>query len=230
MPTPTEILIGLAAIANEQLVAAILWHAAIAAAMLAFLRGWSPTRPTAALLLAALPVSVSSFAFAYGNPFNGSVFALLALLVVFTSRNGSQAMAPPTPAMCWLGAGMVAFGLVYPHFLEGKPLIAYAVAAPTGLIPCPTLAVMAGVTLLKSELFSRRWAITLVVFALFYGVFGMLRLGVWLDVALLAGAIGLLVGAREARRNLRPESAAVTPLATLRSDRARRPAAPAGHR
>lgn len=230
MPNPTEILTGLAAITNEQVITAVLWHGAIAAAMLALLRGWSPSGPMTAVLLTTLPVSVSSFAFAYGNPFNGSVFALLAVLVVLTARNRSHQMAPPTPAMFWLGAGMVAFGLVYPHFLEGEPLIAYAVAAPTGLIPCPTLSVMAGVTLLKSELFSRRWAITLGAFALFYGVFGMLRLGVWIDVALLAGAIGLLVGAWHGQRHLRPEPAAATPLVTLRSDRARRPAAPAGHR
>jgi hypothetical protein len=224
MPSPTEILAGVTAVANEQINAAVLWHVALAAAILAFLRGWSPARRTAALLLAALPVSVSGFAFAYGNPFNGSVFALLAVLVLLTARNTSPPMAASTPALFWLGAGMVAFGWVYPHFLEGKPLIAYAIAAPTGLIPCPTLSVMTGITLLKGDLFSRRWAITLAVFALFYGVFGILRLGVWLDVALLAGAIGLAGSAWQARHVL---TAQATPLVTRRSDRARRPAAPA---
>jgi hypothetical protein len=227
MPNPAEILAGVTAVANEHLIAAVLWHVAIAAAILAFRRGWSPARLTAALLLAALPVSVSGFAFAYGNPFNGTMFALLAVLGLLTARNTSPPMAAPTPAMFWLGAGMVAFGWVYPHFLEGKPLIAYAVAAPTGLIPCPTLSVMTGITLLTSHLFSRRWAITLAVFTLFYGVFGVLRLGVWLDVALLAGAIGLLGCAWQARHVLTERA---TPLVALRSDRARRPAAPAGPR
>ena len=91
-----------------------------------------------------------------------------------------------------LGGSLVAFGWLYPHFLESKPLIAYFAAAPTGLVPCPTLAVLIGVTLLKPQWFSRVWATTLAAYGLFYGVFGALRLHVWLDLGLIAGAALLL--------------------------------------
>jgi hypothetical protein len=90
-----------------------------------------------------------------------------------------------------IGIGLIAFGWLYPHFLQSQPMFMYVLAAPMGLIPCPTLAVLMGFTVLHSG-FSRGWSIAVAAFGLFYGVFGALRLDVWLDVGLLAGALYLL--------------------------------------
>jgi hypothetical protein len=49
-----------------------------------------------------------------------------------------------------------------------------------------------GVTVLLRSGLTRNWSIVLGVVGLFYGAVGVLRLGVWLDVGLLGGALYLL--------------------------------------
>ena len=44
MPTPNEILQGLAAISNGQSLVAVLWHVALAALIAALLLGWRPAQ------------------------------------------------------------------------------------------------------------------------------------------------------------------------------------------
>lgn len=62
-----------------------------------------------------------------------------------------------------------------------------------GLIPCPTLAMVIGLAMIGGGLGSRAWSYTLAGFGLFYGVFGVARLGVVLDLPLIAGAVALAV-------------------------------------
>lgn len=93
-----------------------------------------------------------------------------------------------------IGVATIAFGWLYPHFLEGYAT-AYLYASPVGLVPCPTLAVGIGFALLGNELGSRVWSLTLAALGLFYGLFGVLRLGVFLDIGLVAGAVALAASA-----------------------------------
>lgn len=203
MPTPAEILAGTEVIARENVAFALLWHVVLACAVLALILRFRPSRRFAGVALAAPLASVSVAAWTYGNPFNGLVMALLA--VILAGIGASLAPTPVTPGPRWqraAGAAMIAFGWGYPHFLAPGTTWAYLVAAPVGLVPCPTLSVVVGFALLGRGLRSRAWAGVLAGAALFYGIFGMLRLGVWLDVGLLAGAVALAVVAlrRPARR------------------------------
>ena len=198
MPNASQIVAGLAAVANENLATALGWHVVLGGAIVSILIGWRPSRRTAFMLLSGLPASVSGFAFQYGNPFNGIAFALLTGVLLLNSL-GPDAMLlrRQTPAAAVIGSALIAFGWLYPHFLVSQPIFMYAFVAPTGLIPCPTLAVLSGVTVLLQKGLSRNWSIVLGVFGLFYGAFGALRLGVWMDAGLLAGALYLLtLGAR----------------------------------
>lgn len=65
----------------------------------------------------------------------------------------------------------------------------YLFAAPTGLIPCPTLSVVMGFAIIYRAFNSYAWSITLLVAGLFYGIFGIFKLHVWLDIGLLLGSI-----------------------------------------
>lgn len=92
------------------------------------------------------------------------------------------------------------FAWVYPHFLVGRSPLAYLVGSPMGLIPCPTLALVMGLALVAGGPGGRSTSLLLALAGLFYAVFGVARLGVVLDVALLAGPVGLLaLGARATR-------------------------------
>jgi hypothetical protein len=77
------------------------------------------------------------------------------------------------PARVLLGSALVAFGWAYPHFLPEDPASTYLYAAPLGLIPCPTLSLVLGVTIVFSNLRSRAWSVILACTALFYGALGV---------------------------------------------------------
>ncbi|MDP1824241.1 MAG: hypothetical protein Q8L48_13390 [Archangium sp.] len=195
MPAPDEILAGLREISNRALAVAVLWHLLVGAGLWLFWRRGRPgVRGSGALLIAPL-ISVSVFAWVFGNPFNGLVFAALAAVLALITSQSSLAEVERQTWATTLGAMLVTFAWVYPHFLEGREQYAYLIAAPMGLIPCPTLSLVIGLSLLGYGPAGRGWALTLALAGLFYGLFGALRLGVTLDLALLAGAVGLGVRA-----------------------------------
>jgi hypothetical protein len=197
MPSTSDILSGLTRISNDAFAAAVVWHALLAAALIAALLGWRPSRRALAIALSAPLLSVAAFAWAFGNPFNAAVFSALGLAAAAIGATLPRTpIERPAPGFALLGAALVAFAWLYPHFLSGRSPVAYFYGAPVGLIPCPTLSLVIGVALLCGGL-GRPWAWLLSVAGLFYALFGALRLGVRIDLALLAGAIALaLLAAR----------------------------------
>ena len=191
MPPTTDILSGLTRISNDAFSTAVVWHAVIAAAILAARLGWRPARRTAAIALSIPLLSAAGFSSAFGNPFNATVLAALAVTAAaLGARLGRAPIAPPPPWAALIGVVLVAFAWLYPHFLSGRAPTAYLYGAPVGLIPCPTLSLVIGVALLCGGV-GRAWAWLLSAAGAFYGLFGALRLGVRIDVVLLVGAIGL---------------------------------------
>ncbi|OGD19635.1 MAG: hypothetical protein A2W03_02345 [Candidatus Aminicenantes bacterium RBG_16_63_16] len=194
MPTPTEILQALAAIVNEQRILAISWHAWLAITVIGIVLGWRPARRAGAVALAIPLLSVSTLAWAYRNPFNGLVFLLSAMAVIAIALRRPPEKVEPAPVWASAaGALMIIFGWIYPHFLEGGSWLRYLYAAPSGLIPCPTLSFVIGFSLLANGFSSRSLSITLGALGLFYALFGAFRLGVRIDLVLLLGAVALLI-------------------------------------
>lgn len=193
MPTPTSILDNLALVARAEWPYAIVWHLVLVVALVTLAFGWRPLNRTATAALALPLASVSAFAWVYGNGFNGLLLGAGALALLIQGQRlpqGPVRRAAPLPAA--MGASLIVFGSVYPHFLEGASLFVYAYAAPLGLLPCPTLSVVIGLTLLAGGFGSRAWSVILALLGLFYGLFGALHLGVWMDFVLASGAMALL--------------------------------------
>lgn len=192
MLNAAEILAGLGRIANEAFVHAVLWHVIVGVAAAALSLGWRPSPRLVGGLLCLPLASVSGFAWAFGNPFNGSSFALLTVVLGWmawrTPKGAVTSSRRWTPA---LGGLLVAFACSYPHFLVGRPALAYLVGAPLGLIPCPTLSLVIGVALIGCGPNSKGWSFVLAAAGVFYALFGALRLGVVIDLALLAGSIAI---------------------------------------
>jgi hypothetical protein len=194
MPSADAILTHLTLATNGAAALAIGWHLVGAIAVAALLLGWRPSKWAAGVLLTAPITSAAAVAFFFGNPFNGVVLtALSSVLLVLTTRFEDGRVARGSAGATGAGILMIAFGAWYPHFLETRTIVAYLYAAPTGVVPCPTLAVVIGVALVANGLGGRVWALTLAAAGLFYGVFGAVRLGVRLDLALVAGAVALLL-------------------------------------
>ena len=192
MPSAAEILRTLESISNDWTALAVAWHILLALVVMAVILGWRPSRKVGATLLVLPLLSVSALAWLHGNPFNGIVFLLFAILLAVLGL--SRPAARVTPAPGWAraaGVFLIAFGWIYPHFLEGASWLKYLSAAPTGLIPCPTLSMMVGFTLLANGFSSRAYSLSLGFLGMFYGAFGAFRLGVRIDLVLLAGAVVL---------------------------------------
>jgi hypothetical protein len=192
MPHATEILDGLSVITNQATGIAVAWDIVIAMALVALAAGWRPSQRTARLLIGMPLASVAGVAIVFDNPFNGSVFAASALSLTVIAMGGDRRLV--SRGSTWMrgtGVATIAFGWVYPHFLGGHPAV-YLYAAPVGLVPCPTLAAVIGFALLGNGLGSRVWSLTLAAVWLFYGLFGVLGLGVLLDIGLVGGALTLV--------------------------------------
>lgn len=194
MPGPAEIHEGLARVANDGLAVAIAWHVVVAILLGAVaLGGWRPSTRLVALATAAPLVSVSLAALVAGNPFNGVLLGLGAVAVAaIASRMAPGPLRLASPAVLALGGLMIGVAWLYPHFLE-RPVWFYAFAAPLGLVPCPSLSLVLGVGLCARGFGSRAWSVLVGLLGAFYGVFGVLRLGVWLDAPLVVGAVATLV-------------------------------------
>jgi len=193
MPAAGQLLGGLANIANSWKAVALFWHLYFGAIVLILVLGIRSMKRTTGLLLAFPLFSVSAMAWMAANPFNGAVFALLGILLVSVSvRLGRDSVKISRRCFFIAGAFMFAFGWLYPHFLKSSSLLPYLYMAPTGLVPCPTLAIVIGLALILEGLDSRALCGILGAAGLFYGIFGVARLGVALDWGLVLGAIVIL--------------------------------------
>jgi hypothetical protein len=195
MPPREAILEGLVTIANDWRTYAVAWHLVVAGLFLAVWVGRRPTNHVLERLLALPLMSVSGLAWISGNPFNGTMFAILALMLVGAARRLPEHAIDRAPrTLLTSGALLVGFAWIYPHFLRADSWTEYLYAAPLGLLPCPTLSAVIGLALMFNLSRSTVWSAVLAGAGLLYGTIGVFRLGVTLDYVLLAGAT-ILAGA-----------------------------------
>jgi hypothetical protein len=196
MPSADAILAGLVETANAWRSLAIAWHLLLAGLLVACLAGSRLATRAIAMMAVASVLSVSAISWVSGNPFTGTMFAALALtLGAAATRIPPVGIQVDTSRRGLTGVALVVFGWTYPHFVSTDSWIEYAYAAPFGLIPCPTLSVVIGLTLLVRNLGTAAWMVPLIVVGAFYGIVGVFALNVVLDVPLLAGALVLAVAA-----------------------------------
>jgi len=203
MPSSDTVLAGLTALANDWRWLAIAWHVLLGVSVVLFVAGWRPSVRLAGCFLGAPLLSVSLAAWLAGNPFNGTVFAILGAVLVAKAVGFPDAavrLGPPTVGV--LGVAFVVFGGTYPHFLRTESWSTYLYASPLGILPCPTLSVLIGGTLVFSNLGSTSWRMALAGAGLVYGVIGVFRLGVVLDSGLLlgSGVLAVVVASDAVRR------------------------------
>jgi hypothetical protein len=191
VPSPDTVLTGLTAIANDWRWLAITWHALLAALAVMLIARWRPSTRLLGRLVVGPLLSVSVVAWLSGNPFNGLLFAILAVMLATTTLRPATPVLPAPSARVVAGVGLVVFGWTYPHFLSTDGWTTYLYASPFGILPCPTLSMVIGLTLIFENLGSTRWNGALVVAGLLYGAVGVFRLGVVLDWGLLLASAAL---------------------------------------
>lgn len=192
MPSSSEILSHLSFLSQSYIGLAILWHLAVFSVMAR--KGWRPKQRHAAQLLLLPLISVSILAWLHGNPFQGLVFLILSFILGLISFQ--LAIRPVSLHRKWtfpVGILALVYALIYPHFLDGKSILLYLIAAPVGVVPCPTLSLVFGFSLLFNGFYSRAWQAVCAVAGLFYAAFGIVVLGVWLDLGLLLITASMLI-------------------------------------
>jgi len=193
VPTPSQILETLSALAKEWWVLAVIWHLYFAALAAALALKWRPGKSLAAFILAVPLLSVVVTAWLSGNPFTAAVLGAVYMgLAAIGWRLPKTPLSIAVGPLLVPGLFMVLFGLVYPEFLGAASALTYLYAAPVGIVPCPTLSVLVGFSIILGSMGSRHWGLLLGAAGIFYGAFGALRLGVTLDWALFLGSVFLL--------------------------------------
>jgi len=192
MLSSQEITDGLQKTVNDNPMLAIFWHAVIYAAIIAWFTTWQPSNRLLALSMCLPVLSVAILAWLSGNPFNGTTFLILsAFILIIGLRISLKPAALSEPVFVIAGILMVVFGLIYPHF-TGQTVVRHLYASPLGLIPCPTLSFLIGLILIFNGLGSKAIQLTLIGYGLFYGIFGILKLAVYVDLFLISGTLALL--------------------------------------
>ena len=194
MPKTEEIISGLRTIVNDYSTFAIIWHAVFYLLLAALIAKWQPSNKILGVLICLPLLSVAVFAWLSGNPFNGILFTIMAILIIiFGFKASNQPITISQVPFMVVGIFMIVFGLFYPHFISADSFLKYLYASPVGLIPCPTLSIIIGFLLLYNGFGSQSITLTFIIFGLFYGIFGVLKLAVYLDVFLVFGTIALIV-------------------------------------
>jgi hypothetical protein len=188
MPGSAEILAALGALARAHQPLAAFWHAYFVLIALATIR--RPSNRLLACLLIPPVASVALLAWLSGNLFTGAVLGVVSGAGLALGLAAPAHRVVRASGLCWyLGFALLALGLVYPHFLKPSTPFVYFYAAPVGIVPCPTLLAVVGLTLMFSGLGSSLWCYLLGSAGIFYGFFGAVQLGVSLDWSLaFAGA------------------------------------------
>jgi hypothetical protein len=203
MPSSAAILEGLTTVANDWRWLAIAWHLLLGMFLLRLATGWRPSERLAGILLTLPLVSVAALAWVSGNPFNGALFSAVSVaLFGFASLLPANAVRIGSSRSVIAGALLVAFGWLYPHFLQTDSWVPYLYAAPLGLLPCPTLAAIIGMSLLFDSLRSRLWPVLISATAVVYGLIGAFGLGVEIDLVLIAGAVWMRIRQPRSRRSI----------------------------
>ncbi len=194
MPTPDQIVSSLQELTATWRTLAIVWHILFAGLVSLLVFGSRPSRRVVGVFLTLPLFSVAILAFATANPFNGILFTAGAVALAAVAMSWEK--APVTLGVPWivlLAVVIFAFGWVYPHFNADAPPLAWLYASPVGVVPAPTVALVIGSALLVAGLESRTYSALLGILGLFYGIFGVARLGVVLDWGLVLASLVLLV-------------------------------------
>ncbi|MGZ5191109.1 MAG: hypothetical protein ACXWCZ_08795, partial [Flavisolibacter sp.] len=195
MPSANDILKSLVFLARNYRDIAIIWHVVIYGLLLfLMLAKKMPSNRFVGCFLAIPLLSVSFFAWWSDNPFSGLLFLIVGILLFIFSLTAKSEEINLNPSYVFRATGIaiLIFGMIYPHFL-GPQLFIYLYAAPIGIIPCATLLMISGFSLVFLLRQSLKWMVTLLTANLFYGLIGVFWLHVYIDIILLFASSVLFI-------------------------------------
>jgi len=202
LKTPQAITQMLSLVSAQLTPLSVFMHAlALAAIILGFLLPRARTRLFTGLM-AVLAASAATVALVYFILPNIVVFGLYFGLILRAHWQGELAweLAEISVADWLFGFIGLVFGLWYLHWVASPVMLNALWYSPLGVVNCPTLVTISGLLCLSS----RRPAIlefTTGLVCLYFGLFGIILLGAYVDVALVACGSYQLARLVKARRD-----------------------------
>jgi len=146
-------------------------------------------------LIAFLSLSATVIAIASVIVPNIIVFGMFFVLTVYAwaRKQLNFDLKNLNPVTLVFGAIGIFFGFWYLHWVESPVLLNALLFSPLGVVNCPTMLAVSGFLALTRQPRSMGLEATVALITLYFGFFGMFRLGAYVDVTLILCSLFLLV-------------------------------------
>jgi len=147
-----------------------------------------------------LSLSATVFSVKYLIAPNIIIFGVFFVLTVHAYRTNklSFALDGIAPMNLLFGIPGLVFGFWYLHWVEDPIWLNALLYSPLGVVNCPTMAALCGFLCLSREPRSAMLEGFVALITLYFGFFGIFRLGAYVDVVLIACALFLLARLKSA--------------------------------
>jgi hypothetical protein len=147
------------------------------------------------LFIAFLSLSATITSVKYLIAPNIIIFGIFFVLIIhaYLKKNLNFHLKNIAPANLFFGILGLVFGFWYLHWIESPIWLNALFYSPLGLVNCPTMLTVCGFLCLSQKPRSAILEVAVALITLYFGFFGIFRLGAFVDVALILCALFLIV-------------------------------------
>jgi hypothetical protein len=147
------------------------------------------------LFIAFLSLSATIISVIYLIVPNIIIFAMFLALIIhaYLTKQLNFDLKNIAPVNLFFGMIGLVFGFWYLHWVESPVWLNALFYSPLGAVNCPTMVVICGFLCLSQKPRSVLLEVAVAVITLYFGFFGIFRLGAYVDVALIICALFLIV-------------------------------------
>ena len=145
--------------------------------------------------MAFISLSAAVIAIKYGILPNIFIFAMFFILIVnaYIRKQLNFSFSPMRPLNVLFGISAMFFGFWYLHWVEVPVWLNALVYSPLGVVNCPTMLMVAGFLCLNENPRSIKLEAAVALTTLFFGFFGVFRLGATVDIVMIICALFLIL-------------------------------------
>lgn len=147
------------------------------------------------MFIAFLSLSVTFISVKYMIIPNIIIFGMFFVLIVhaYLEKNLNFDFKNSMPINLVFGILGLVFGFWYLHWVDSPILLNALIFSPIGTLNCPTMVTICGFLCLSKKPRSTILEVTVALITLYFGFFGIFRLGAYIDVVLIICALFLIV-------------------------------------
>lgn len=148
-----------------------------------------------ALFIAFLSLSATIISVKYVIAPNIIIFAMFLVLIIhaYLTKNLNFDLKHIAPVNLFFGILGLVFGFWYLHWVENPVWLNALLYSPLGAVNCPTMVTICGFLSLSQNPRSVILEAAVALITLYFGFFGIFRLGAYVDITLIICALFLIV-------------------------------------